>query len=767
MGIDDQSAAEAVFFAALERATAAERAAYLDGACGGDGALRRRVEALLAAHPHAGRFLERPVTEAEVIAALGGVEGPPENARADLSFLAPPLGPDSLGRIGHYEVLEVLGRGGFGTVLRAFDDKLHRVVAIKVLAPELAATSPARKRFLREARSAAMVRHENVVQVYAVEEQPLPYLAMEFIPGETLQQRLDRTGPLEAAEAVEIGRQIAEGLAAAHATGLVHRDIKPANILIESGGVGGTDPRVKITDFGVARAADDASLTHSGYFAGTPMYMAPEQASGEALDHRADLFSLGSVLYAMCTGRPPFRANGTLAVLKRVAEDTPRPIPQIIPEAPQWLCDVIARLHAKDPRERFSTAREVADRLAAPPSSTRHRRAPLPKVGADPAPQEFPARPPAGALPAAPAPGSRTRRWATAAAVVFLLGAGLGFTESAGVTDVRGTVVRLFSPQGTVIVEVDDPAVSVQLDGSDLVIAGAGPKEIRLKPGAYTLEARKGGELVSRERVSVARGGRQVVRVSREAPPRDLQAAGRPADAAWERSVATMPAEEQVAAVAAKLRERNRGFDGIVKPTIEGGVVTGLEFHSNFVSNTSPLHALTGLRSLNCSGTNVSDLTPVADMKLEYLDCQFTHVADLTPLRGMPLTYLNCGGTDVSDLSPLKGMPLENLILSGAPVSDLSPLRGMPLTLLGCSSTNVTDLSPLKDLPRLAVLWCNETAVYDLTPLKDARHLSAVEIMDTRVTDPSPLRAIPALTSINAEPAAKFWNGVDAKTGDQ
>jgi serine/threonine protein kinase len=280
-----------------------------------------------------------------------------------LDFLDPPTRPESMGRIGHYEVLQVLGHGGFGIVFRAFDEVLQRVVAVKVLAPEVAATSPARKRFLREARSSAAVRHENIVQVYAVEEQPLPYLVMEFIPGENLQQRLDRTGPLDAAEVVQIGRRIAEGLAAAHAMGMIHRDIKPANILIDGG------LRVKITDFGLARAADDASLTQSGTVAGTPMYMSPEQASGESLDHRTDLFSLGSVLYAICSGHPPFRAGNTLAVLKRVTEDIPRPISEIIPETPWWLCDLIARLHAKQPARRLQTAQEVADLLAVYQSS--------------------------------------------------------------------------------------------------------------------------------------------------------------------------------------------------------------------------------------------------------------------------------------------------------------------------------------------------------------------------------------------------------------
>src|SRR5581483_6609315 len=139
--------------------------------------------------------------------------------------------------------------------------------------------------------------------------------------GMSLQERLDQGGPLELEAILRIGMQTAAGLAAAHAQGLIHRDVKPANILLEGG-----MERVKITDFGLARAADDASLSQSGVVAGTPHYMAPEQARGEALDHRADLFSLGSVLYAMCTGRPPFRAATSLAVLRRVADEPPRPV---------------------------------------------------------------------------------------------------------------------------------------------------------------------------------------------------------------------------------------------------------------------------------------------------------------------------------------------------------------------------------------------------------------------------------------------------------
>lgn len=265
-------------------------------------------------------------------------------------------GSKELPELGHFDVLETIGRGGFGVVVKAFDQKLQRIVAIKMMSAQMAVNSPARKRFVREARAGAAVRSENVVRIYAVEEKPTPYLVMEYVPGISLQQHLNRTGPLNVAEVLKIGSQIARGLAAAHATGLVHRDIKPANVLLEDGVI----TTVKLTDFGLARAADDASLSQSSMVVGTPMFMAPEQARGDAFDHRSDLYSLGSVLYVMVSGRPPFRASCVLSVLKRVVEEDPRPIREIIPETPQWLCDIISKLHEKKPELRFSSAEEVA-----------------------------------------------------------------------------------------------------------------------------------------------------------------------------------------------------------------------------------------------------------------------------------------------------------------------------------------------------------------------------------------------------------------------
>jgi serine/threonine-protein kinase len=286
---------------------------------------------------------------------------PGSTATDELSYLRPARRPGQLGRLGSYDVLAVIGRGGMGIVYKAFDPALARLVAIKVLAPQWASSPAARQRFAREARATAAVRHDQVIAVYAVEEaEGVPYLVMEFVHGISLQQHLDRNGPLEVEEVVQIGAQAAAGLAAAHARGLIHRDVKPANILLAHG-----SGRVKLSDFGLARAIDDASMTQSGVIAGTPMYMAPEQARGGSLDHRADLFSLGSVLYALCTGRPPFRGDSTLAVLRCVCEDTPPSIRDLNPVVPGWLEEIIDTLLAKDPAERLQSAAEVAELLEA------------------------------------------------------------------------------------------------------------------------------------------------------------------------------------------------------------------------------------------------------------------------------------------------------------------------------------------------------------------------------------------------------------------
>ena len=926
---------EALFLAALDIPDPTARAEYLAGACG-DATVRGRVEALLLAHDKSGEFLDVPAgdqlrpdpaygTTATFHGRSGDDPATEEKPGAPtfaerLSFLGPATRPDSLGRLGHYEVLAVIGRGGFGIVLKAFDDVLHRVVAVKVLAPELAATSPARKRFLREARAAAAVRHENVVQIYAVEESPLPYLVMEYIPGETLQQRINRSGPLEIADTVRIAGQVARGLAAAHATGLIHRDVKPGNVLLDAA----IGEKVKLTDFGLARAADDASLTQSGVVAGTPMYMAPEQALGEPIDRRADLFSLGSVLNTMVTGRPPFRAATTMAVLKRVCDDTPRPIREVIPEVPEWLCAAIAKLHAKNPDGRFQSATEVADRLAEGASAA-------PDAG--PAPQPWAGR----------ARKRLSRRLLAVVALGVLLPslfaltqmasprarrivgnyAQVEFTADPGLTSVlvlrddalvedwmnlnthpsprlppgryrvnpacapgrevahwKVTVVRLFDntsatyagpscefevgradfvyvhavmrdkapreehtqePDGWVQLFngkdltgwknaewADDPC---KVEGGCLVAAGDVALysvkefkdfhcriEIKVSKGAWgewhfrcgrggegegstvispghktgglwfakamkpvrlfnpakddgtlpdtwlTVEVMAVGkevtvlvngtkttemkvaELRATGRLGLVSGRRDAVVTVRKVEVKELSADPMPAATEWERAVAAMPAEEQVKAVAERLKQLNLGFDGVVTHRIEKGTVVELNLSTKAVADISPVRALAGLKTLRCQGPaptktggKLSDLTPLRGMALEALTCEYSPLADLGPLRDMPLKDLHIGVTKVTDLSPLKGMKLKILNISENEVVDLSPLADMPLEVLWCAHGPVTDLAPLKGLP-LTSLEC------DFEPKRDG----------------AILRSIKTLQTINYQPAAKFWKEADA-----
>jgi hypothetical protein len=284
------------------------------------------------------------------------------NGELKLDFLQPARQPNWIGRLSAFDVIRVLGRGGMGVVLHGFDPSLHRDVALKVLDPQLASNDLARQRFCREARAAAAVSHDNLVAVHQVDEDEtsgLPFLVMQYVNGESLDQRLRRAGRLSVAEAVRVGMQAAAGLAAAHAHGLIHRDIKPANLLIEAG-----TEKVRLTDFGLARATEDLRLTRSGFVAGTPLYMAPEQARGDEVDHRADLFSLGSVLYEALAGKPPFEGKTPLAVLRRVADEAHPPLRKINPEVPDWLEEVIDRLLEKDPADRFQTAGEVAELFA-------------------------------------------------------------------------------------------------------------------------------------------------------------------------------------------------------------------------------------------------------------------------------------------------------------------------------------------------------------------------------------------------------------------
>jgi serine/threonine-protein kinase len=247
-----------------------------------------------------------------------------------------------------------------GIVFKAHDPGLARDVALKVLAPECADSLVAHQRFAQEARYAAAIRHEHVVTVFAVSEVGgIPFLVMEYVPGISLQERLDSHKKITVEEIIRIGRQIALGLAAAHDLRLIHRDIKPANILLEEG-----TQSVRITDFGLARALDGyTDISQKGLLLGTPLFMSPEQVDGKPLAPASDLFSLGSVLYLLCTGKHPFIATSLTKLLRAIAENTPPPIRSLNPDIPEWLAQLIQKLHAKHPQDRFLSAGKVADCL--------------------------------------------------------------------------------------------------------------------------------------------------------------------------------------------------------------------------------------------------------------------------------------------------------------------------------------------------------------------------------------------------------------------
>jgi tRNA A-37 threonylcarbamoyl transferase component Bud32 len=308
--------------------------------------------------------LRRVLDSFEVDPDWTDVSPPPDCMPWLESLLEPTDDAGALGRLAGYDVTELLGRGAMGLVLKARDPALKRWVAIKVLAPDLAGDRVARQRFAREAQAAAAVRHAHVITIHAVSEtHGLPFLVMEYAPGGSLQDYLDRHGPPAWGAAARLGAEIAAGLAAAHARGLVHRDIKPSNILLAAAGAPAEPGAAKIGDFGLARVSDESRLTRTGAVAGTPMYMAPEQARGEAVDHRADLFSLGSVLYTLCTGREPFPGGSPLGVLRQVCDATPRPVRELNSAVPDWLAATIERLHAKRAADRFDLAAEVAELL--------------------------------------------------------------------------------------------------------------------------------------------------------------------------------------------------------------------------------------------------------------------------------------------------------------------------------------------------------------------------------------------------------------------
>lgn len=347
---------ERLYHDALER-TPADRLAFLDETCGEDEALRRELSALLAWDDKAQAFLQEPI---------GAIDG----GRMDATPSAPPL-LEAGHPIGEFRIVRLLGRGGMGDVYEAEDVTLHRRVAVKLLT-SAGSHRVSHSRVLREARAASALNHPGIVTIHAVGQDVggHDFIVMELVEGETLRERLAR-GALDAVTSLDLARQIADALAAAHAHGVVHRDLKPANILVKP------DGRVKLVDFGLARpeprevtsdgTAD--SLTQPGLLFGTPSYMSPEQVQGAPVDTRSDIFAFGVVLHEMITGRRPFDRGSPLATLVAIARDEAPAIGPIAETVPSNVADLVARCLEKTPADRPQSAREIIAALDGLPRS--------------------------------------------------------------------------------------------------------------------------------------------------------------------------------------------------------------------------------------------------------------------------------------------------------------------------------------------------------------------------------------------------------------
>jgi serine/threonine protein kinase len=416
--------------------------------------------------------------------------------------LTPSATPGVLGTLGAYRVLRQLGAGGMGVVYEAEDPQLRRQIALKVIRPELVARTDLRRRFLQEAQAVAAVEHDHIVAIFHVgEHEGLPYLAMPLLRGQTLEDRLRQAnGPLPVDEVLRIGRETAEGLAAAHERGLIHRDIKPNNIFLEGArgeGRGARQegrattqlgdnaslaprpsslaPRVRILDFGLARVVQEEEKVLENTVTGTPAYMAPEQGRGEAVDARCDLFSLGCVLYRMATGKPAFRGNDLVSLLMSVALDEPAPPGQLNPQLPAALAEIIQRLLAKRPDQRPQTAAIVAAKLR----DIERQRA----EAARPKPSPW--------------------RWLVASAAAVLLAVGLTCGLSVGVYILLPREANAPPPKpGRVSFDFDDADGRLMVhdgEGRQYPIDVKGGHELSLSPGDYTVatvEKRHGRHLM-------------------------------------------------------------------------------------------------------------------------------------------------------------------------------------------------------------------------------------------------------------------------------
>jgi hypothetical protein len=649
-----------------------------------------------------------------------------------------------------------------GTVYLAEDVRLGRKAAIKTMKAALAARAEDRERFLREARAAASVEHDNIVPVWQVGESfdGSPFITMPFLQGETLEARLKREPAQPLPVLLKVAREVAEGLAAAHARGLIHRDIKPSNVWVE-GDPGAKDlagqvRRCKVLDFGLVRslAGDSGLVTANGSLLGTPSYMAPEQANGEPVDARADLFSLGVMLYRMATGRLPFAGANTMAVLTALATATPPPACSVNPNVPPALSELIGRLMSKDPAGRPRSAAEVvvavrrvvkelqAERSAPPLATAIAPAVPAPPVNpweditlSEPAP-------PGKATPAAQA---KRRRPALLAAVGLLALAPLAWWLAT-------TVLRVETPTGTLVVEINDAETETRVKGGKLILTGPDGKvryvlspsegDRKIDAGPYKVRVEGAdGVAVSTSEFTLKKNDKVTVRVTAVAKAADPDRKA----AEWVLSLGGM----------VKLNAQDRSINVIADLPREPFRLTAMDLGGNRRVSDAGLAHFKDCKSL--VGISL-DRTPVSDAGL-------AHFKDCKGLIFLSLTDAKIGDVGLAtfkDCKLLWGLGLKGTQVTDAGLAHFSNCQG--LGALDLSGTKVGDagLAHLKGCKKLAMLDLRGTKVSDLSLLRGmpVRDLGC-DFKAER--DAKVLRSLPTLQTINGKPVKQFWQEVDAR----
>lgn len=646
-------------------------------------------------------------------------------------FLAPPQAADEIGRLGGYRILQVLGAGGMGVVFKAEDPQLDRAVALKAMLPSLAASPSAKKRFLREAKAAAAIKHDHIVAIYQVgEDRGAPFLAMEFLEGEPLDVRLKRENTLPVAEVLRIGIEVAEGLAAAHNKGLIHRDIKPGNIWLE-----GMRGRVKVLDFGLARSASgQEQITQAGAIVGTPAFMAPEQAMGKTVDHRCDLFSLGCVLYRLCTGELPFKGADTLAILSALAMDAPRTPQQVDLMLPSQLSDLVMQLLAKKPEDRPESAESVAETLK--------------RIAED---QQVPGTGKAGVGQGqTKKPTTAGRRLAVAALALALL-VPLGFWLSS-------IIVRVESKEGTLVIKTDDPSVAVKItpEGGATLTYGKDRREIHLKPGKYGIElaAAKDGLKLSTTQFTITSGDNKTVEVFWE------KKSGDPAKTAGDLPPKSLDpdrtAANYVLSIGGTVRVNDEVDDikAVADLPPEAFRLTYVDLKLNPKVRNAGLAAFKGCKNLAVLRINE---TPLKDEGLAYFkDCknlEILHVhgtaisdiglanfKDCKRIRELSLNFLNITDDGLANFKYCKDLNLLQLFAVKVGDAGLAHFKDcLNLEFLELNYTNVSDatLAQFQRYKKITVLRLLGTQVTDkgMVFLKDCKDLTELGLAETKVTD--------------------------------